>query len=157
MGTILPAIVLLCLLMGLLGYYFVSLIPASTVPSMPLDKARALFKLRREWLEADFVNLASNFGKPRGLAWKDCDFGSNVEYARDPESGELCAFVEVTISFEAIEGEGMEDVEAVGNLRAATAVFHLNDDAWMTKGRAIFNLNPLQAIEHYNLQLETVE
>ncbi|MGY8769065.1 MAG: hypothetical protein ACKVH8_11660 [Pirellulales bacterium] len=156
MSTIITAIVLLCLLLGLLGYYFVSLIPTTT-PSMPIDKARALFKRRREWLEADFVNLASNFGKPRGLSWKNCDFGSDVEFARDPENAQLCAFVVVTISFEAIEGEGMEDVEAVGNLRAATAVFHLTEDKWTTKGRAIFNLNPLQAIEHYNLQLETVE
>ena len=60
----------------------------------------------------------------------------------------LQAFVAVTISFEAIEGGPMEDVEAVGNLRAATAVFYFSGGAWHTDGRAIFNLNPTEAIAY---------
>ena len=50
-----------------------------------------------------------------------------MAYARHRRSGELSAFVSVTIGFEAIEGGDMEDVEAVGNLRAATAVFRRRD------------------------------
>jgi hypothetical protein len=63
----------------------------------------------------------------------------------------------VTISFEAIEGGGMEDVEAVGNLRAATVVFRLDGPVWRADGRALFNLNPDEAIKHYQNDLETVE
>ena len=76
-------------------------------------------------------------------------FDDEVTYARHRQTGELCAFVGATIAFEAIEGGGMEDVEAVGNLRAATAVFRLDRGRWQTDGRAIFNLNPAEAIAYY--------
>ncbi len=51
----------------------------------------------------------------------------------------------------------MEDNPNVGNLRAATAVFRFDGNDWTTDGRAIFNLNPLQAIEHFQHELETVD
>jgi hypothetical protein len=112
-------------------------------------RARKDFHKQRERLEAKFLKLASNSGKPRGLQWVDCDFEDDVAYARDRRSGNLSAFVAVTISFEAIEGGPMEDVEAVGNLRAATAVFTFAHGGWHTDGRAIFNLNPTEAIAYY--------
>jgi hypothetical protein len=122
-----------------------------------LAKARRDFHLRREQLEAKFLQRAGDSGKPRGLRWTDCDFENDVTYARDKRSGQLSAFVGVTISFEAIEGGGMEDVEAVSNLRAATAVFSFNEERqWYTEGRAIFNLNPAEAILYYQANLELV-
>jgi len=68
---------------------------------------------------------------------------------RDRANGEIVGLVGVTISFEAIEGGGMEDVEAVGNLRAATAVFIHNGREWTTQGKAIFNLEPREVLERY--------
>jgi hypothetical protein len=62
----------------------------------------------------------------------------------------------VTIAFEAVTGGPMEDVEAVGNLRAATAVFHFHDGRWHTEGRAMFNLNPTEAIHYYRDDFEMV-
>jgi len=120
-------------------------------------QARAQFTLRREWLEARFLALAASSGKPRGLEWVDCDFDSAVRFARDRDSGQLRALVGVTIRFEATVGGEMEDVEAVGNLRAATAVFKCEDGIWSTEGRAIFNLNPEQAIKHFENEIELVE
>ncbi|MDG2385748.1 MAG: hypothetical protein P8N76_29040 [Pirellulaceae bacterium] len=122
-----------------------------------LESARKQFCLRREWLEADFLNAASATGRPRGLAWVDCDFSNEVSFARDRKSGDLTALVGVAIQFEAIEGGGMEEVEAVGNQKAATAVFRHNGSCWSTDGRAIFNLNPLEAIEYYQSDLEMVD
>jgi hypothetical protein len=122
-----------------------------------LSRARREFHLRREQLEAKFLTRASESGKPRGLRWADCDFDNDVTYARDKRSGQLSAFVAVTISFEAIEGGGMEEVEAVSNLRAATAVFSFDEKRqWYTEGRAIFNLNPAEAIQYYQANLELV-
>ncbi|UUO04786.1 hypothetical protein M4951_15470 [Blastopirellula sp. J2-11] len=118
-------------------------------PRVDFTAARKQFSLQRELLEAKFETIASHSGRPRGLAWKQCDFQSEVQFARDPANSQLRAFVAVTISFEAIEGGGMEEVAAVSNLRAATALFSYVDGAWMTDGRTIFNLNPQQAIEHY--------
>ena len=57
-----------------------------------------------------------------------------MTYARHRQAGELCAFVAVTIAFEAIEGGGMEEVEAVSNLCPATAVFRLDHGKWQTDG-----------------------
>jgi len=122
-----------------------------------LARARREFHLRREQLEAKFLTRASESGKPRGLRWTDCDFDNDVTYARDKRNGQLSAFVGVTISFEAVEGGGMEEVEAVSNLRAATAVFSFDEQRqWYTEGRAIFNLNPAEAIRYYQANLELV-
>ena len=116
--------------------------------------AQREFRLQREQLEAKFCRLAGESGKPRGLRWTDCDFQNEVTYARDRSSGALSAFVGVTISFEAVEGGNMEDVEAVSNKRAGTAVFHFDGTRWITQGRAIFNLNPTEAIQYYQSNLE---
>jgi len=122
-----------------------------------LKLARETFHLRREWLEAEFVSQAAAICKPRVLRWVNCEFDNGVSFARDRRTGRYRALVGVTISFEAIEGGGMEDVEAVGNLRAATVVFRLDGPAWRADGRALFNLNPDEAIKHYQNDLETVE
>lgn len=118
------------------------------------ERARKEFRRQRERLEAKFFQLAASSGKPKGLRWTNCDFEDDVAYARDRHSGELCAFVAVTISFEAIEGGLMEGVEAVGNLRAATAMFRTQGDRWQTEGRALFNVNPAEAIQRYREDLE---
>jgi len=117
-------------------------------------QARVDFQRRREHLEAKFLHLAANSGKPRGLEWVHCEFDNGVAFARERTSDDLAAFVGVTISFEAIPGGGMEEVEAVGNLRAATAVFRYRDGRWETDGRTIFNLNPTEAIHRFGSQLE---
>lgn len=121
------------------------------------EKARATFLLRREWLEAEFLKLAGDRGIPRGLSWVNVEFEDDVQFARDRNTSQLRALIGVTIQFEAIEGGGMEDVEAVGNLRAGTAVFHFDRGSWKTDGRALFNLNPVEAIEHYGHELETID
>lgn len=121
------------------------------------ENARRDFHRQRERLEAKFFELSANSGKPRGLRWTDIDFDNDVTYARQRSTGQLCAFVSVTIGFEAVEGGQMEGVEAVGNLRAATAVFGLVEGRWHTDGRSLFNLTPSEAITHYQDNLEMVQ
>jgi len=122
-----------------------------------LANGRESFHLRREWLEARFLTMAGQSGKPRGLRWSNCDFDDDVSFARDRRTGRPRALVGVTISFEAIPGGGMEEVEAVGNLRAATVVFRLDGPEWETDGKACFNLSPAQTIDYYQHELETAE
>jgi len=122
-----------------------------------LQQARRSFHRRREWLEARFLTLAEQSGKPRGLRWVECDFDDRVAFARDRDTRRLRALVAVTIKFEAIEGGGMEDVEAVDNHKAATVVFRLDGPEWEADGRAYFNLSPEQTIDHYQHELEVVE
>ena len=121
-----------------------------------VERAAAEFGRHREALESKFFQIASQSGKPRGLAWKQCAFGNGLVLGRDRANGELVALVPVTIGFEAIEGGGMEEVEAVGNLRAATAVFTHSGREWTTQGRAVFNLEPTEVMEKFRESLEPV-
>jgi hypothetical protein len=122
-----------------------------------VERARELFVLQRERLEAKFVTAASRSGKPRGLRWKDCNFENDVELARDKNTGQLVALVPVTIQFEAIAGSDMEGLPAVGNLRNASAVFFFDRGQWITIGKAVFNLNPGEVIQHFKNRYERVE
>ena len=107
-----------------------------------VERARELFRLQRERLEAQFIKAAAATGKPRGLTWKDCQWEDVALFARDRENGQIAALVGVTIQFEAVAGSDMEGLPAVGNLRNASAVFFFNKGHWSTVGRAVFNMNP---------------
>src|SRR5712692_2158180 len=121
-----------------------------------IERARELFLLQRERLEAKFVTAAEASGKPRGFRWKDCAFENELELARERSTGQLVALVPVTIEFEAVEGSDMEGLPAVGNLRNASAVFCFQRGQWLTSGKAVFNLNPVEVIQHFKNRYEHV-
>ena len=126
-------------------------------PRLSVPEIQKRFVQQREHLEAAFFAAACASGKPRGLRWKDCEWESEVAFARERQTGRLAALVAVTIAFEAIEGGEMEGVAAVGNLRNASAVFFFDAGRWRTTGRAIFNLSPVEAIEHFKGQYERLQ
>jgi hypothetical protein len=121
------------------------------------DTAIRNFRTQREQLEAKFFDIASRLGKPRDLRWLDCDWLDRVTFGREVDSGLLTAFVAVEIRFEAVEGGDMEEVEAVGTVRDAAALFHYKDGSWGTGGRALFNMNPADALERLNDQYDPIE
>jgi hypothetical protein len=121
-----------------------------------MERALRSFVRDRAKLESLFFEKAAASGKPRGLAWKSCAFQNGVLLARDRANGEVVGLVGVTIGFEAVEGGGMEEVEAVANLRAATALFTWNSGDWTTAGRAVFNLEPREVIERYRGNLDPI-
>jgi hypothetical protein len=126
-------------------------------PRLSVPELQRRFLQQREHLEAAFFTAAAASGKPRGLRWTNCEWESEVAFARERQTGRLAALVAVTVSFEAVEGGDMEGVEAVGNLRNASAVFFFDADRWRTTGKAIFNLNPGEAIEHFKGQYERLQ
>lgn len=115
------------------------------------------FRRQREQLEAKFFDMASRLGKPRGVRWLDCDWQERTAFGRDLQTGMLTAFVAVEIRFEAIPGGEMDGVEHVGLLRDAAALFHFQNGAWGTGGRALFNMNPADALSRLHDQYEPVE
>ncbi len=119
-------------------------------------RARREFRRQREMLEAKFFDLASRSGKPRDLRWLDCEWLEAVTFARDKQTGLLTAFVAVNIRFEAVEGGDMEGVAAVSNIRDAAAVFHYQQGQWGTGGRALFNMNPADALLRLQGQFEPI-
>jgi hypothetical protein len=124
--------------------------------SRQIDRARRQFSENRSFYEKLFYDAATASGKPRGLTWREANLDDRLILARDRANGELVGLVGVTISFDAIEGGGMEHVEAVGNLRAATAVFTHNGNDWTTLGRTIFNLEPREALARHRESLDAV-
>src|SRR4029077_15570150 len=121
------------------------------------ERAREAFKLQRERLEAKFLQAAEATGKPRGLHWKAIDWDNKVLFARERRTGQLAALVGATIRFTAVEGSDMEGLPSVGKLRNASAVFFFHRGHWHTVGKAIFNLNPDEALERFKNQYERVE
>lgn len=122
-----------------------------------LTEAKRRFHIQRERLEAKFVQLASAHATPDAPRWTDCNFADDVAYVRDRMTGELSAFVAVTIATE--DGEHSAEAtggDAVGNLQAGTAIFRLDHDHWETDGRAILNLSPTEAVDHYRNDIEIV-
>jgi hypothetical protein len=126
-------------------------------PRLSVPEVQRSFLQQREHLEATFFAAAAASGKPRGLRWANCEWESEVVFARERQTGRLAALVAVTIAFEAVEGGDMEGVEAVGNLRNASAVFFFDAGRWRTTGKAIFNLNPGEAVEHFKGQYERLQ
>jgi hypothetical protein len=63
----------------------------------------------------------------------------------------------VNIRFEAVEGGDMEEVEAVSMVRDAAALFHYQHRHWGTGGRALFNMNPEDALSRLGSQFEPVK
>jgi len=118
------------------------------------ERARRLFPQQREHLELQFFQAASASGKPRGLRWKACEWVPGAEFARERATGNLAALVGVVIQFEAVEGGDMEGMAAVGNLRNASAVFFFHGGQWRTTGKAVFNLNPDEALARLANQYE---
>jgi len=121
------------------------------------ERACELFMLQRERIEAQFLPAAAATGKPRGLRWVECAFEPTVvEFARDRKRRQLVALAPVTIRFEALPGSDMEGLPAVGNLRNASAVFFFQSGRWLTNGKAVFNMNPAEAVEHFKQQYEPI-
>ena len=144
----------LILLVGLALFFW--LFGSRNGSRVPLEHARKLFQEERTRMEAMFFQAASASGKPRGVRWKECQWNELIAWARDKHTGQLLALVGVTIAFEAIEGGDMEGVEAVSNLRNASAVFFFQNGQWQTGGRVIFNLNPDEAVQRFSSGYEGI-
>jgi hypothetical protein len=120
------------------------------------SQARKDFHRQREWLEAKFIRLAASQAAPDSPRWRDCDFDDSVSYVRNRITGELCAFVAVTVALEGVGHSTGTATDLMGRLRAATAVFRFSRDRWETDGRVILNLSPSEAIRFYQNDLEIV-
>lgn len=88
--------------------------------------------------------------------WSDCRFADDVAYARSRTSGQLSAFVAVTIYLDVPSPPVMLEHGLDDNSCEATAVFRFDGRRWDTEGRAIFNLTPTEAIHFFERDLEMV-
>ena len=121
------------------------------------SRARRDFHAQRERLEVKFIHLASARPKQNGPHWADSDFDDDVAYVRNRNTGELSAFVAVTVAIHELADPPGGIGEVIGNLRTGTAVFRFDGDHWETDGRAFLNLSPAEAIRRYRNDLEIVD
>jgi hypothetical protein len=121
-----------------------------------LVQAKRRFHTQRERLEAKFIQLAAAHAKPDTPRWADCTFADDVAYVRNRSTGELSAFVAMTVATEALHRLPPGTTDLVGNLQAGTAVFRFDREGWKTDGQAILNLSPNEAIHYYRDDLEIV-
>ena len=145
------------IVVAVLGIVAVTAVPlAQRWQRREAQQAAKLFQQQRAQLQVTFLERARAIGKPRGLKWLNCDWLEAVTFARDRQSQLLTAFAGINIHFEAIEGGDMEDVAAVSTVRDAVAVFHFQNGSWGTGGKALFNMNPQEAIERLVAQFEPI-
>ncbi len=114
------------------------------------------FHLQRERLEAKFMILGMIEDRAVEDRWSDCRFDDDVAYARSRASGELSAFVAVTIRLDEPSNPVMIESDLGDPSCEATAVFRFDGRHWDTEGRAIFNLTPTEAIHFFERDLEMV-
>ena len=121
-----------------------------------LVQAKRRFHAQREGLEAKFIQLAAAHAEPNAPRWADCSFADDVAYVRNRSTGELSAFVALTVGAEGFDRLPAGGADAVGDLQAGTAVFRFDRDHWVTDGRAFLNLSPNEAVRRYGDDLEVV-
>jgi hypothetical protein len=126
-----------------------------------LVQARKEFHKQREWLEVKFITVAKSPTSPAEQSessphWVNCDFDDAVSYVRHRSTGDLSAFVGVTVALEGFDHVGVTASELMNNVRAGTAVFRFDKNRWVTDGRVILNLSPAEAIRFYQNDLEIV-
>ena len=100
------------------------------------------------------VGVAALAGVATSLAMRPIRLARLAE--KLARTGCLKALVAIEVSFEAIEGGGMEEVEAVSTIRAATAEFLYDTNRWVTEGRVYFNLLPTATVKYLGSDLELV-
>ena len=149
-----------CILVGLafavVVIYFLRQPVKKVAREARFAQARKGFHRQREWLEAKLLHLAMVNARPDAPRWTDCEFDDAISYVRHRKTGELSAFVAVTVALEGIGQRATTGAELIGNLRAGTAVFRFDKDHWETDGRVILNLTPREAVRFYQGDLEIV-
>lgn len=120
------------------------------------DKAARTLRRDVKRLEREFLATSAAIGSPSSVLWNESRFCDTALLARDRASGDIYALVEVTLAFQAIDGRGVDDVAAVGDLRSATALLEWRDQCWTTSGRLLMNLQPREAFQRYSKNLEAI-
>src|SRR3954466_1293724 len=59
------------------------------------ERARDLFRQRREWLQADFLQAMGRSNPTERLRWEDAQWHDEILWARDRQTRRLLAFIGV--------------------------------------------------------------
>ena len=118
---------------------------------------RKQYERHQQELHRNCIAIASAAGKPRGLLWSHQQWLTSWVLVEDTATGLVTMLHGVNLSFEAVEGGEMEDVDAVSTVRDATAVFHFQNGRWGTGGRVLFNMSPESAVQSLGDDLKILD
>jgi hypothetical protein len=105
-----------------------------------VDKARKLFRLQRERLEARFVGTVAKTDAIEGERWDGAHWHDGVVWARDRQTRRLFALVEVRLP----TGEFAIEPECAPP--HATALFEFRKGRWCAEGIRLDEVRPDEAI-----------
>jgi hypothetical protein len=105
-----------------------------------VERARELFRMQREGLEARFVSALTKLDPVEGIRWEEAHWHNEVLWARDCQSRSLLALIGVhfdTASFDEL-GEP--------HPKNATALFEYRKGRWYSEGKRLDELRPDEAV-----------
>ena len=104
---------------------------------MHVDRARVLFRQRREWLEARFVGALLRADAAEGHRWEDARWHDEIVWARDRQSRRLLALIGVHF-----EPDPLDDPPFPHH---ATALFEFRKGRWHAEGKRLDEIRPDEA------------
>jgi hypothetical protein len=113
------------------------------------ERARELFRQRREWLEADFLGAMGKTSPTERVRWEEAHWHDEVLWARDRKTRRLLALIGV--HFNATQFDEFPDP----NARQATALFEFRDGRWHAEGKRLDEVRPDEAVRR-NQRFEAV-
>jgi hypothetical protein len=116
---------------------------------MHAERARELFRQRREWLEADFLGALSKSDPTERLRWEDAQWHDEILWARDRQSRRLLALIGVHF------GANLFDEQPNPSSRHSTALFEFRKGRWFAEGKRLDEIRPDEAVRR-NQRFEPV-
>ena len=105
-----------------------------------VGRARELFRLQREWLEARFLGSLAKVDPLERVRWEDAHWHDEVIWARDRQSRAFLALIGV--HFDATSFDDLGDPRP----RNATALFEYRKGRWFAEGKRLDELRPDEAV-----------
>jgi hypothetical protein len=105
-----------------------------------VDRARELFRLQREGLEARFLSALAKIDPLERVRWEDAHWHDAVIWARDRQSRAFLALIGV--HFDSTSFDDLGDPEP----RNATALFEFRKGRWFAEGKRLDELRPDEAV-----------
>ena len=101
------------------------------------EKARELFRPRREWLEARFISALGKTEPSVAQVWEEAQWQNEVHWARDRKSRSLLALVGVNFEPSPFDHEMP---------RHSTAIFEFRKGQWRAEGKRLDETRPAEAL-----------
>jgi len=133
------------------------------------QRARELFRRRREWLEADFLGALGKKSPTERVRWEEAHWHDEVLWARDRQTRRLLALIGVDFHSGPSSSSSLfddlpdlhfdlhldADGDAETNAHHATALFEFRKGAWHAEGKRLDEIRPDEAVRR-NQRFEQV-